>query len=268
MRLPQERRGRARWVRPALTADSNGAALRSKGRAGVGRRRAHLDRVRQGHELGDDYWLYLVLDCSTPSPRLYRVQNPSEGAGGPWEPALNVHYGVAPIPSSLLREEQIVDDRRLIEERLPLAVNAESAREKSIRHGHISTMHLWWARRPLAMSRAVVFGTLLPDPGDDAERNRSLAFSSSFAIRSIGNPARIKPLRKLIADAYPDDLQRCWIALLGVEQSRSKLFDSAATPQQWTSTQLLISSRNASWNTRNASGILAFPVRVLLTRTL
>ena len=41
--------------------------------------------------------------------------------------------------------------RRLIEEELPLkAVNAESAREKSLRHGHISTMHLWWARRPLA----------------------------------------------------------------------------------------------------------------------
>ena len=42
-----------------------------------------------------------------------------------------------------------MSDRRLIEEALPLArVNAEPAREKSLRHGHISTMHLWWARRP------------------------------------------------------------------------------------------------------------------------
>jgi adenine-specific DNA methylase len=61
--------------------------------------------------------------------------------------------------------------RRLIEEELPLErVNAASAREKSLRRGHISTMHLWWARRPLAMSRAVVFGTLMPDPGDAGTR--------------------------------------------------------------------------------------------------
>ena len=65
--------------------------------------------------------------------------------------------------------------RRLIEEELPLdAVNAASAREKSLRHGHISTMHLWWAPRPLAMCRAIVFGTLLPDPGNDARRNEIL----------------------------------------------------------------------------------------------
>ena len=96
--------------------------------------------------------------------------------------------------------------RRLIEEELPLkAVNAESAREKSLRHGHISTMHLWWARRPLAMSRAVVFGTLLPDPGHDAKRNeilRLIAAASPFEASS--NPTRIDPLRKLLADAYPD----------------------------------------------------------------
>lgn len=85
-------------------------------------------------------------------------------------------------------------------------VNAESAREKSIRHGHISTMHLWWARRPLAMSRAVVFGTLLPDPGDDAERDRILGLlEAASPFEASVNPARITPLRKLIADAYPND---------------------------------------------------------------
>jgi adenine-specific DNA methylase len=96
--------------------------------------------------------------------------------------------------------------RRLIEEELPLkAVNAESAREKSLRHGHISTMHLWWARRPLAMSRAVVFGTLLPDPGDDDRRKEVLdllAQASSFEAST--NPARVNPLRKLLGEAYPD----------------------------------------------------------------
>jgi putative DNA methylase len=96
--------------------------------------------------------------------------------------------------------------RRLIEEELPLkAVNVESAREKSLRHGHISTMHLWWARRPLAMSRAVVFGTLLPDPGDDAERKRVLKLlAQASPFDASTNPGRIDALRKLIVESYGD----------------------------------------------------------------
>ncbi len=55
--------------------------------------------------------------------------------------------------------------KKLIEVDLPLdAINAESAREKSIRHGHPSTLHLWWARRPLAACRAVIFASLVDDP--------------------------------------------------------------------------------------------------------
>lgn len=55
--------------------------------------------------------------------------------------------------------------RKLIEVALPLEkINAESAREKSIRHGHPSTLHLWWARRPLAACRAVLFAQLVDDP--------------------------------------------------------------------------------------------------------
>ena len=55
--------------------------------------------------------------------------------------------------------------RKLIEVSLPLeAINAASAREKSIRHGHPSTLHLWWARRPLAACRAVLFAQLVDDP--------------------------------------------------------------------------------------------------------
>ncbi len=55
--------------------------------------------------------------------------------------------------------------KKLIEVALPLdAINAESAREKSIRHGHPSTLHLWWARRPLAACRAVIFSSLVDDP--------------------------------------------------------------------------------------------------------
>ena len=55
--------------------------------------------------------------------------------------------------------------RKLIEVALPLEViNRESAREKSIRHGHPSTLHLWWARRPLAAARAILFAQLVDDP--------------------------------------------------------------------------------------------------------
>ena len=58
-----------------------------------------------------------------------------------------------------------VDRRKLIEVSLPLdAINRASAREKSIRHGHPSTLHLWWARRPLAACRAVLFAQLVDDP--------------------------------------------------------------------------------------------------------
>lgn len=55
--------------------------------------------------------------------------------------------------------------KKLIEVALPLdAINAAAAREKSIRHGHPSTLHLWWARRPLAVARAVIFAQLVNDP--------------------------------------------------------------------------------------------------------
>ena len=60
--------------------------------------------------------------------------------------------------------------KKLIEVAIPLeAINAASAREKSIRHGHPSTLHLWWARRPLATCRAVLFAQLVDDPSSHPE---------------------------------------------------------------------------------------------------
>ena len=60
--------------------------------------------------------------------------------------------------------------KKLIEVALPLeAINKEAAREKSIRHGHPSTLHLWWARRPLAACRAVLFAQLVDDPSSDPQ---------------------------------------------------------------------------------------------------
>jgi adenine-specific DNA methylase len=60
--------------------------------------------------------------------------------------------------------------KRLIEVAFPIReVSAESVRDKSLRHGHISTLHLWWARRPLAACRAIIFASLVPDPDDPAQ---------------------------------------------------------------------------------------------------
>lgn len=61
--------------------------------------------------------------------------------------------------------------KKLIEVALPLeAINIEAAREKSIRHGHPSTLHLWWARRPLAACRAVLFASLVDDPSSHKDK--------------------------------------------------------------------------------------------------
>ena len=62
-------------------------------------------------------------------------------------------------------------NKKLIEVALPLdTINTEAAREKSIRHGHPSTLHLWWARRPLAAARAVIWSSLVDDPSSHPEQ--------------------------------------------------------------------------------------------------
>ena len=64
--------------------------------------------------------------------------------------------------------------KKLIEVALPLdAINEASVREKSIRHGHPSTLHLWWARRPLAAARAVIFAQMVDDPSTYVDLLRS-----------------------------------------------------------------------------------------------
>ena len=82
-------------------------------------------------------------------------------------------------------------EKKLIEVALPLdAINKASAREKSIRHGHPSTLHLWWARRPLAAARAVIFAQMVDDPSayepDEAiaerERNRLFAILEDLVL--------------------------------------------------------------------------------------
>ena len=76
--------------------------------------------------------------------------------------------------------------KRLIEGDLPIKrISAHARREKSIRHGHFSTLHIWWARRPLAACRAFICATLWPDPAD-AKRPQSFRDAASHLIRRFG----------------------------------------------------------------------------------
>ena len=76
--------------------------------------------------------------------------------------------------------------KKLIEVALPLdAINAASAREKSIRHGHPSTLHLWWARRPLAVARAVIFAQMVDDPSEYVDVLLSDAVKKRAAQREL-----------------------------------------------------------------------------------
>lgn len=99
--------------------------------------------------------------------------------------------------------------KKLIEVALPLeAINAQSAREKSIRHGHPSTLHLWWARRPLATARAVLFAQLVDDPSERADEFRAQA-----------------------ADANIDDVDAYVAAKVDAE--RQRLFDLITRMVDW-----------------------------------
>lgn len=107
------------------------------------------------------------------------------------------------------------DRPKLIEVALPLAViNAEAAREKSIRHGHPSTLHLWWARRPLAAARAVIWASLVDDPScddtlspeeQDAERQRLFGILERLVKwENSNNPHVLAEARAEIDRCFPD----------------------------------------------------------------
>ena len=77
-------------------------------------------------------------------------------------------------------------DKRLIEVAFPLKqASLDSVHEKNVRHGHISTLHIWPARRPLAASRAALIATLLPDPGDDKQRKAILERMAGRVVEKV-----------------------------------------------------------------------------------
>src|SRR5512140_2512797 len=78
------------------------------------------------------------------------------------------------------------DFPRLIEHAFPLKqTSLDSVHEKNVRHGHISTLHIWPARRPLAACRAALIATLLPDPGDKDERKEMLERLGGRVVEAV-----------------------------------------------------------------------------------
>jgi hypothetical protein len=80
------------------TLDEERRFIEVKGRAGVGRVELTWSEYSKSIELGDDYWLYVVLDCLSPAPRLYRVQHPAKSLSGAIHPELDVRFTIEPEP--------------------------------------------------------------------------------------------------------------------------------------------------------------------------
>ncbi len=84
--------------------------------------------------------------------------------------------------------------KKLIEVALPLAkINDESAREKAIRHGHPTTLHLWWARRPLSSARAIIWASLVDDPSSNPEKFESVEAQDQERKRLFGILEKLVP---------------------------------------------------------------------------
>jgi len=98
------------------------------------------------------------------------------------------------------------NDRRLIEDFIPIKeISQESAREKSIRKGHISTLHLWWARRPLVAARAAVYASLIPAP-ETPQKRTALAKTMIDLCKWEADENTINKARKAILEAQRDRL--------------------------------------------------------------
>ncbi|MGD9730178.1 MAG: DUF1156 domain-containing protein, partial [Nitrospiraceae bacterium] len=124
--------------------------------------------------------------------------------------------------------------KKLIEVAIPLeAINAASAREKSIRHGHPSTLHLWWARRPLAACRAVLFAQLVDDPSEHVEE--LLADPKTRAKAEAELPRKIQTWEnsKAVAEGAAVETPKPTLADIVVEIERKRLFDIIEDLVKW-----------------------------------
>ena len=172
----------------------------------------------------NSYWLYVVINPTGSSPELLIIRNPASKLS-PY--ARTEPNGDKTVTISVVRkvcDERIRDilsfleankvaDRRLIEDFLPIGVvNEEAGKEKSWRQGNISTLHIWWARRPTVACRAAVYASLVPAdehaPNTDkpsTRRSLSHANANNFIARLCRrqpSPEVIKEARQRILNAH------------------------------------------------------------------
>jgi len=84
-------------------------------------------------------------------------------------------------------------------------VSIEGAKEKNIRQGHLSTLHIWWARRPLATSRATAFAALIPTPKTEEEKQKIRNFIADLSKwENSDNDTLLRKAKKMIHDANGD----------------------------------------------------------------
>ncbi|PIE22573.1 MAG: hypothetical protein CSA62_11850 [Planctomycetota bacterium] len=126
--------------------------------------------------------------------------------------------------------------KKLIEVALPLkAINAASAREKSIRHGHPSTLHLWWARRPLAAARAVIFAQMVDDPSEYCEELLSDGATKAAAESELQKrQAERKAKEELSGDAAIEAVPS--LETVAAELERQRLFAILEELVKWENT--------------------------------
>ena len=128
--------------------------------------------------------------------------------------------------------------RKLIEVALPLdAINKAAAREKSIRHGHPSTLHLWWARRPLAAARAVIFAQMVDDP-------------SEYVDVLLSDPARKRAALRALKKRRGETGDREALADTAAALERERLFRILEKLVLWESTtdeEVLEQARTEIW---------------------
>ena len=124
--------------------------------------------------------------------------------------------------------------KKLIEVAIPLeAINAASAREKSIRHGHPSTLHLWWARRPLAACRAVLFAQLVDDPSEHVKELLDDPNLRKAAEKELAERLAKREHDKEEGKAIPADDKPVTLEDVVVELERQRLFKIIEDLVKW-----------------------------------
>ena len=132
--------------------------------------------------------------------------------------------------------------RKLIEVALPLdAINVAAAKEKSVRHGHPSTLHLWWARRPLAAARAVIFAQMVNDPGTNIGRGFRYGMEKKKAAEERKRLFKImedlvlweNTTNEVVLERAREEIRRSWREVCNLNKDHpqaAELFNSDKLP--------------------------------------